>query len=48
MNLDLQSIFVHTLKGFLTCHKILQPGANGFTSPLKEGALQIFIAFDWV
>jgi hypothetical protein len=33
----------HTMQGFLTCCKILWHRANGFTSPLKEGVLQIFI-----
>jgi hypothetical protein len=31
-------------KVLLTCHKILQHGANGFTSPPKEGMLWTFIA----
>jgi hypothetical protein len=31
-------------KSSLTCHKILQHGASGFTSHLKEGVLQIFVA----
>jgi hypothetical protein len=30
--------------GFFKCHKILRHGADGFTSPVKEGVLQIFIA----
>jgi hypothetical protein len=30
------------LEDFLTCRKILQHGANGFTSPLKEGMLPNF------
>jgi hypothetical protein len=33
----------HTLKGFLTCRKILH-GAGGFTSPPKEIVLWILIA----
>jgi hypothetical protein len=45
MNLALWCIFVYTLKGiFLTCCKILQHGANGFTFSAKEGMLQIFVA----
>jgi hypothetical protein len=32
------------MQGSLTFHKILQHGADGFTSPLKEAALWIFIA----
>jgi hypothetical protein len=32
-----------TLKGSLTYHKILQPGANSFTCPLKDNVLWIFI-----
>jgi hypothetical protein len=44
MNLALESVFVHMLKGYLTCRKILQHGADGFTSRLKEGVLWIFIA----
>jgi hypothetical protein len=44
MDLGLRSIFVHTLKGFLTCRKILRLGADGFTSPPYEGLLPIFIA----
>jgi hypothetical protein len=34
---------VHTSKGSLTCCNILN-GADGFTSPPKEGVLRIFIA----
>jgi hypothetical protein len=44
MNLALGSIFVLTSKVSLTCHKILQHGANIFTSPSKEGVLWNFIA----
>jgi hypothetical protein len=44
MNLTLRSIFIHTCKWFLTCHKILWRGADGFTSPPKEGVLRIFVA----
>jgi hypothetical protein len=36
---------VEYVKGSLTCCKILQHGASGFTSHLKEGVLWIFIAF---
>jgi hypothetical protein len=32
-------------QGFLTCRKILQHGADGFTSPPKKVVLQNFIAF---
>jgi hypothetical protein len=39
----LQSISCHTPQGSLTCHKILQHGADGFTSPPKDVVLQIFI-----
>jgi hypothetical protein len=28
----------------LTCHKMLRHGTDGFTSPPKEGVMQIFIA----
>jgi hypothetical protein len=42
MKLALPSIFVHTSESYLTCHKILRHGANGFTSPPKEGMLQTF------
>jgi hypothetical protein len=45
MNLSLRIIFVHTSKGSWTCRKILRYGADGFTSPPKEGVLRIFIAF---
>jgi hypothetical protein len=34
----------HTSKGSLSCRKIVQHGADGFTSPPKEGVLRIFIA----
>jgi hypothetical protein len=33
----------HDTKGSLTCCKIMQYGASGFTSQPKEGVLQIFI-----
>jgi hypothetical protein len=46
MNLALRSIFIHTSKGCLTCRKILQHGADGFTSPPKKGLLRIFIALN--
>jgi hypothetical protein len=42
MNFALQNIFFLALKGSLTCCRILH-GADGFTSPLKESVLQIFI-----
>jgi hypothetical protein len=29
-----------------TCRKILRRGASGFTSPPKEGVLQVFIALE--
>jgi hypothetical protein len=38
----------HASKCSLTCHKILPDGADGFTSPLKEGMLQIYITHIWV
>jgi hypothetical protein len=44
MTLALRSSFGPTSKGFLTCGKILRHGADGFTSPPKEGVLRIFIA----
>jgi hypothetical protein len=43
INLALQSTSVHICTLFFTCCKILWHGASGFTSPLKEGMLQIFI-----
>jgi hypothetical protein len=43
--LALQSISVHTSKGSSTCRETLRLEAYGFTSPAKEGVLQIFIAF---
>jgi hypothetical protein len=45
MSLALRGISVHISKGSLTCCKILQYGADGFTSPPKESVLQIFIAY---
>jgi hypothetical protein len=33
----------HTLKGSLTCCKILRHGADCFTFSLKEGVLRIFV-----
>jgi hypothetical protein len=36
----------YTPQGFLTCCKILQHGANSFTSPLKEVMLWIFTALE--
>jgi hypothetical protein len=44
MNLALRCTFVHTSKGFSAGRKILRHGADGFTSPPKEGVLWIFIA----
>jgi hypothetical protein len=44
MNLALLSIFVHTCKWFFTCCKILWHGTSSFTSPPKEGMLQIVTA----
>jgi hypothetical protein len=44
MNFPLRCIFVHTLKCYVTCHKIIRPGANSFTYPSKEGVLRNFIA----
>jgi hypothetical protein len=35
-NFSLRSIFVHNSKWFLTCHKILRHGTDGFTSPPKK------------
>jgi hypothetical protein len=35
----------HTRRVYLICRKIFQHGADGFTSPPKEGELRIFIAF---
>jgi hypothetical protein len=40
MNLALLRIIVHGLKGSLTFCKDLRHGADGFTSPPKEGVLQ--------
>jgi hypothetical protein len=36
--------YLKSLKGSLTCRKILRHGTSGFTSHPKEGVLQIFIA----
>jgi hypothetical protein len=44
IHLALQSICVHTSKASLTCRKISRQGADGFTSPPKNGVLWIFIA----
>jgi hypothetical protein len=44
VNLALRCTFVHTSKGFSAGRKILRHGADGFTSPPKEGVLWIFIA----
>jgi hypothetical protein len=43
INVPLRSIF-HTFKGSLTFRKLLKHGAEGFTSPPREGVLRIFIA----
>jgi hypothetical protein len=43
-NMNFAFTFVHTSKPSLTCHKILRPGADVFTSPPKEGVQRIFIA----
>jgi hypothetical protein len=45
MNLDWQSIFVHTSKVIITCLKILRHGLSGFTFPPKKVVLRICIAF---
>jgi hypothetical protein len=37
-------IFLSHSQGSSTCHKILQHGAFGSTSPLKQDVLRIFIA----
>jgi hypothetical protein len=42
INLSLRSIFVHTSKAFLSCHKILRHRSNGFT-PQQEGVLRILV-----
>jgi hypothetical protein len=44
LNLASRSSLFHTLKGSLTCRKIIRHGSDGFTSCPKEGVLQIFIA----
>jgi hypothetical protein len=41
---SLRTIFIHTLKWFSTSRKILRHGADGITSPPKEGVLWTFIA----
>jgi hypothetical protein len=43
MNLAYDRHLFHISKGFSTCRKILH-GADGFTSPPKEGLLRIFVA----
>jgi hypothetical protein len=40
----LMKYLFHALKGSLICRKNLSHGVDGFTSPLKEGVLRIFIA----
>jgi hypothetical protein len=46
MNFALRSISFTFLRFFLTCHNILQYGADGFTPPPKEGVLRIFIVLN--
>jgi hypothetical protein len=41
---DIWSEYLWYNNGSLTCHKILQHGASGFTSHPKEGVVRIFIA----
>jgi hypothetical protein len=43
MNFAFKISLFHTLEWFFTYHKILQHAADGFTSPLKEEMLRIFI-----
>jgi hypothetical protein len=43
MNFTDEYVF-HTSQGSLTCRKILQHGADSFTSPPKGVKLRIFIA----
>jgi hypothetical protein len=33
-------VYLFTLRGSLTCHKILRHGADDFSSPMKEVVLQ--------
>jgi hypothetical protein len=40
-------VYHSTCKWFFTCHKILWHWASGFTSPLKEGMLRIFVALKY-
>jgi hypothetical protein len=44
INFASRRIFDHTLKGFLTCRKVLHHVSEGFTSPPKKVALRIFIS----
>jgi hypothetical protein len=37
-------VFFSYLQVIFTRHKILEHGANSFTSPPKEGVLRIFVA----
>jgi hypothetical protein len=38
------SDFLHAINSYnITCHKLLQHGAPGFTSASKKGMLQIFV-----
>jgi hypothetical protein len=37
-------LICHVMQGSSICRKILRHGADGFTPPLKEGMMQIFIA----
>jgi hypothetical protein len=39
-----QHYHFHISKGYLTRYKLLYHGADGFTSPPKEGVLRIFVA----
>jgi hypothetical protein len=43
INFAFAKYLFHTSKRSLTCRKILRHGADGFTSPPKEGVLRIFI-----
>jgi hypothetical protein len=46
VNSTLRSVYVRTLKVSLTCHQILRHGVDGFSSPPKEGVMQIVIALE--
>jgi hypothetical protein len=41
---SLAKYLLHASQNSLTCRNILRHGADGFTSPPKEGEIQIFIA----